>query len=76
MIIDFLQQGGYGQYIWPAFVFAFASCVILFLKTRKDLRRQEKLFFNEHEQFDAVEIETVSKIKHGIKEKALSSSSI
>jgi len=78
MILDFLYLGEYGQFVWPAFMFTFLSCAILYLKTKKELKKQEKIFFSEHEQFDTAEIKVISKTKHIIKEKkeALSSNSI
>ena len=74
MILDFFNQGGYGQFIWPAFIFTFAICLILYLKTKKELQKQEKIFFNAHEQLDKVGIEAVSITKE--KKEALSSSPI
>ena len=44
MILDFFNQGGYGQFIWPAFIFTFVICLILYLKTKKELQKQEKVF--------------------------------
>jgi heme exporter protein D len=47
MNIEFLVLGGYGSYIWPAFIFAFASCFSLYLKTKKEFKRQERTFLIE-----------------------------
>ena len=44
MDIDLLFLGGYGQFVWPAFIFTFASCFLLYLKTKKELKKHEKMF--------------------------------
>ena len=56
MNIEFLVMGGYGSFVWPAFIFTFVSCFLLYLKTKKELRRQEKLFLNEFGQSQTVKI--------------------
>ena len=48
MNLDFLMLGGYGLFVWPAFIFTFISCFILFIKTSKDLQKQEKEFLAEY----------------------------
>ena len=50
MNIEFLTLGGYGQFVWPAFIFTFVSCFSLYLKTKKELNKQEKLFLIEYKQ--------------------------
>ena len=50
--------GGYGQFVWPAFIFTFASCLILYLKTKKELQKQEKMFFSVHKEIEAEKIKT------------------
>lgn len=72
--MDFFILGGYGQFIWPAFIFTFVSCFYLYLKTKREFQKQEKLFLNEFRQLQTIEIE-VAKSK-GIKKKILSGSSI
>ena len=44
MNLEFLSFGGYGIFVWPAFIFAYASCSLLYLKTKKEFKRQEKVF--------------------------------
>ena len=56
MNLDLFILGGYGQFVWPAFIFTFVICFYLYLKTKKELRRQEKLFLNEFGQSQAVKI--------------------
>ena len=74
MNIELLVFNGYGQFIWPAFIFTFSICFLLYLKTKKDLQMQEKLFLNEFEKLQTVEIK-IKKRKENTKE-ALSGISI
>ena len=72
--MDFFILDGYGQFVWPAFVFTFVSCFYLYLKTKREFQKQEKIFLNEFKQLQTIEIK-VAKSK-GIKKKILSGSSI
>jgi len=54
---------GYGQFVWPAFIFTFTSCLILYLKTKKELKKQEKLFFSEYKELKPEKVRTVEKRK-------------
>ena len=74
MNLDLFILGGYGQFVWPAFVFTFVSCFYLYLKTKREFQKQEKIFLNEFEQQQTIKIE-VAKSKE-IKKKILSGSSI
>ena len=55
MVIELLILGGYGQFVWPAFIFTFASCSYLYFKTRNELKKQEKMFLNNFKQLHIVE---------------------
>ena len=74
MDLEIFTLGGYGQFVWPAFIFTFVSCFILYKKTKKELLKQEKLFLKEYEQLSPVKIKTVEEKK--IAKEALSGSSI
>ena len=50
MDLNFLTLNGYGQFVWPAFICTFVSCLILYLKTKRALQKQEKLFLSEYKQ--------------------------
>ena len=67
MIIKFFILGGYGQFIWPAFIFTFASCSYLYFKTRAELKKQEKIFLNKIKQPHTIEIKIATR-KETIKE--------
>ena len=56
MNIDLLVFNGYGQFIWPAFMFTFSICFLLYLKTKKDFQKQEKIFLNEFKKLQTAEI--------------------
>ncbi len=42
MIIKFISMNGYGLFVWLSFGIALISCVILYLKTLKTLKKYEK----------------------------------
>jgi len=67
MSLELLFLGGYGQFVWPAFIFTFVSYFLLYLKTKKDLIRQEKMFLIEFKQISVRKTE-VSKQKEFSKE--------
>ena len=59
MNLEFLILGGYGQFVWPAFIFTFVSCFSLYIKTKKEFQKQEKIFLKEFKQMQSEKIETV-----------------
>ena len=67
MNIEFLVLGGYGQFVWSAFIFTFVSCFLLYLKTKKELKKQEKMFLIEFKQIPVRKTE-VAKQKKLLKE--------
>ena len=61
MNLQLLILGGYGQFVWSAFIFTFACCFYLYLKTKKELKKQEKMFLKEFKQIQTEKIETAKK---------------
>ena len=59
MNLELLILGGYGQFVWPAFIFTFVSCFSLYVKTKKEFQKQEKMFLKEFKQMQTEKIETV-----------------
>ena len=59
MNLELLILGGYGQFVWPAFIFTFVSCFSLYIKTKKEFQKQEKIFLKEFKQMQIEKIETV-----------------
>ena len=60
------MMNGYGQFVWTAFSFAFASCLYLYLKTRIKFKKYQKIYLSE---FVSTKIEKV-KFKKRKKSKA------
>ena len=58
MNLELLILGGYGQFVWPAFIFTFVSCFSLYIKTKKEFQKQEKIFLKEFKQIQTEKIET------------------
>ena len=67
MSFEILKLGGYGQFVWPAFIFTFVSCSILYVKTRREFQKLEKIFLAEFKHTNVVKTETI-KGKEIIKE--------
>ena len=63
MDLEFFILGGYGQFVWPAFIFAFVSCVVLYKKTKKELQKQEKMFLSEYKELHTVKIKSAEEKK-------------
>ena len=57
--MDLIYLGGHGQFVWPAFIFTFLSCFFLYLKTKWELQKQEKIYMNEFKKLRTLEIKTV-----------------
>ena len=58
MITEILTLGGYGLFVWQAFIFTFFVCFALYLNTKKEFQKQEKIFFNEFEKTREIKIKT------------------
>ena len=72
MFLELLTLGGYGQFVWPAFIFAFACYFTLYQVTKNELRKQEKKFLVE---INELSLKKVQKIKQKeTKEEVLSGS--
>ena len=63
MNLEFFILDGYGQFVWPAFMFTFVSCVALYRKTRKELQKQEKMFLSKYEELHATKIKSTEEKK-------------
>ena len=57
MNIEFLILGGYGKFVWPAFIFTFFSFSFLYIKTKKEMQKLEKMFLVEFHQAKAIKTE-------------------
>ena len=72
MNMEFFILGGYGNFVWSAFIFTFVTCFLLYLKTKKELKKQEKKFLIEFKQIPVSEIEITEQKE--LSEKILSGS--
>ena len=63
MNIELVTLGGYGQFVWPAFIFTFVCCFLLYIKTKKEFKKQEKLFLIEYKQAPAAKNEPAKQKK-------------
>ena len=59
MNVELLILNGYGQFVWPAFIFTFVTCLMLYLETKKELKKQEKMFSIEFKQTPVTKIEII-----------------
>ena len=46
MITNILNMGGYGLFVWSAFIFTFVFCLFLYIKVRNDLTQRERQFLS------------------------------
>ena len=51
MISNFFVLGGYGFFVWPAFVFTFSCFFLLYINTSKELKKQENLYTAKLKEF-------------------------
>jgi heme exporter protein D len=63
MNLEFFILDGYGQFVWPAFIFTFVSCFVLYVKTKKEFQKQEKMFLSEYEELHATKIKSTEEKK-------------
>ena len=61
MNLEFLVLGEYGQFVWPAYIFTFVSCIALYAKTKKEFQKHEKMFLKEFKQMQTDKITTCKK---------------
>ena len=47
MITNFILMGGYGLFVWLAFGIALISCIVLYVRTKKTLKKYENDFLVE-----------------------------
>jgi len=62
MSLDIFILNGYGFFVWAAFIFSFLCFFLLYLKTTKELKKQEKLYLKEFKELKTSE-DTISKKK-------------
>jgi heme exporter protein D len=65
MILNLISMNGYGLYVWLSFSIVFISCAVVYIKTKKTLKKYEQEFL--------IELQTLSQEE---KNKALENSKI
>ena len=63
MNLEFITLGGYGQFVWPAFIFTFLVCLALYLETKKELKKQEEIFLSEFKETHPIKIKSFEEKK-------------
>ena len=61
MNMELFILDGYGWFVWPAFIFTIVSCFFLYLKTKKEFQKQEKIYLKEFKQLETKKIEVDKK---------------
>jgi len=61
MDLDIFNLSGYGKFVWPAFFLTFSSCFLLFVKTKKELEKQEKILSKHYKQLKTITVQTAPK---------------
>jgi len=59
MDLELIILGGYGKFVWTAFFFTFGSCIVLYLRIKKEFKKQEKIFLKEFDQKPFVKIKII-----------------
>ena len=65
--------GGYGLFVWPSFVFTLVTCFLYYIKTKKELQKQEKVFISEFRYLNVKKTNTFKEKK--VAKEVLSASS-
>ena len=61
MNLELFIMGGYGHFVWPAFMFTLISCFVFYLKTNKSFKKEEKIFLRDFKQIQEIKIKTAKK---------------
>ena len=55
--------GGYGFFVWPSFIFSLVICFLYYVKTRKELKEQEKVFISQFKYLNVTRTNTFKEKK-------------
>ena len=61
MNLELFIMGGYGHFVWPAFMFTLISCFVFYLKTNKAFKKEEKIFLRNFKKIQEIKIKTAKK---------------
>tara|TARA_Y100000992_G_scaffold298045_1_gene262580 strand:- start:273 stop:500 length:228 start_codon:yes stop_codon:yes gene_type:complete len=63
MSYEIFSMSGYGIYVWSSFGFTFLTCLFLYLRTKKTLKKLEKDFIKEVKNLPEKQFEDIKKQK-------------
>ena len=63
MNFELFTLQGYGHFVWPAFIFTFLCFFILYLKTKKELNKQEAEIYQDNRELVIID-DSVNVDKH------------
>ena len=63
MSYEIFSMSGHGIYVWSSFGFTFFTCLFLYLRTKKTLKKLEKDFIKEAENLPEKQFEDIKKQK-------------
>ena len=63
MFLEKIIMSGYAVYVWPAFIFSFTGCYFLYVKTKKELIKQETVFLKKFKQSESIKIAPIKEKK-------------
>ena len=63
MNFELFTLQGYGHFVWPAFIFTFLCFFILYLKTKKELNKQEAEIYQDNRELKTIKIEATNRKK-------------
>ena len=64
MILEIISFGEHGPFVWSSFIFTFVCFFTLYLKTQRDLTKQEKLIKAKSREEFVAKIEIVKQKKY------------
>ena len=63
MSYEIFLMDGYGVYVWSSFGFTFLVCLILYIRTKRTLKKLEKDFIKEAQNLPEEQFEDIRKQK-------------
>ena len=60
MSFEFFRFEGYGQFVWPAFIFTLILLYVLYAKVKKELSEQENIYLKENKKFQTIQIKAIN----------------
>ena len=63
MSFEIFLMDGYGIYVWSSFGFTFLVCLILYIRTKRTLKKLEKDFIKEAQNLPEEQFEDIRKQK-------------